>query len=43
MIENAESYGFFIIIGLLYLGVLNPLIDFSRRLILSIIGVLLFL
>lgn len=37
-----EPYGFFIIIGLLFFGVLNPLIDFFRWIILSIIGLLLF-
>ena len=36
-----EPYGFFIIIGLLYLGVLNPLIDFFRWLILTLISFLL--
>lgn len=41
-LSRLELYGFFIIIGLLYLGALNPLIDFFRWLILSIIGILLF-
>ena len=36
-----ERYGFFIIIGLLYLGVLDPVIRFSRWLILSLINLLL--
>jgi len=41
-LARLEPYGFFIIIGLLYFGVLNPLIDFFRWIILSIIGLLLF-
>jgi len=41
-LSRLEPYGFFIIIGLLYFGVLNPLIDFFRWIILSIIGLLLF-
>jgi len=36
-----ERYGFFIIIGLLYLGVLDPVIRFSRWMILSLINLLL--
>ncbi|HOO90007.1 MAG TPA: site-2 protease family protein [Syntrophales bacterium] len=40
-LSRIEPYGFFIIIGLLYFGVLNPLIDFFRWIILSIIGLLL--
>ncbi len=36
-----ERYGFFIIIGLLYLGILNPLIDFFQWLILTFIKLLL--
>lgn len=36
-----ERYGFFIIIGLLYLGVLNPVIHFFQWLILSFIELLL--
>ncbi|MFK5952428.1 MAG: site-2 protease family protein [Desulfobacterium sp.] len=36
-----ERYGFFIIIGLLYLGVLNPVIDFFQRMILSLINLFL--
>jgi Zn-dependent protease len=36
-----EPYGFFIIVGLLYLGALNPLIDFFRRVILMLIRLLL--
>jgi Zn-dependent protease len=38
---RVEPYGFFIIIGLLYLGVLNPLIAFFRWLILTLISFLL--
>ena len=41
-LSRLEPYGFFIIIGLLFFGVLNPLIDFFRWIILSIIGLLLF-
>ncbi|MBN2539579.1 MAG: site-2 protease family protein [Deltaproteobacteria bacterium] len=41
-LSRLEPYGFFIIIGLLYFGILNPLIDFFRWIILSIIGLLLF-
>ena len=41
-LSRLEPYGFFIIIGLLFFGVLNPLIDFFRWIILSIIGILLF-
>ncbi len=40
-LARLEPYGFFIIIALLYLGVLNPVIVFFRRLILSIISILL--
>lgn len=39
--SRIEPYGFFIIIGLLYMGVLNPVISFFRGIILSLIGVLL--
>jgi Zn-dependent protease len=42
MLSRVEPYGFLIIIVLLYFGVLNPLIDFFRWIILSIIGLLLF-
>ena len=41
-LSRLEPYGFFIIIGLLFFGVLNPLINFFRWIILSIIGLLLF-
>ena len=40
-LERIEPYGMFIIIALLYLGVLNPLIAFLRQAILSVIGILL--
>lgn len=40
-LERLEPYGFFIIIGLLWVGALNPLIAFFRWLILGIIGMLL--
>jgi Zn-dependent protease len=36
-----ERYGFFIIIGLLYLGVLNPVINFFQSMILLLIKLLL--
>ncbi len=39
--SRLEPYGFFILIALLYLGVLNPLIAFFRWLILSLIGIVL--
>jgi Zn-dependent protease len=39
--SRLEPYGFFIIIGLLYLGALDPVIAFFRGLILSLIGFLL--
>jgi len=40
-LSRLEPYGFFIIIGLLYLGALNPLIDLFRWLILALISALL--
>lgn len=40
-LERIEPYGMFIIIALLYLGVLNPLIAFLRQAILSVIGIIL--
>jgi Zn-dependent protease len=44
-VQNAlmriEPYGFFILIGLLYTGVLNPVIEFFRWLILSVINLVL--
>jgi len=36
-----ERFGFFIIIGLLYLGILDPVIDFLQRIILMVISLLL--
>jgi Zn-dependent protease len=39
--SRLEPYGFFIIIGLLFLGVLNPLIAFFRSIILALIRILL--
>jgi Zn-dependent protease len=39
-LERIEPYGMFIIIGLLYLGVLTPLMTFFRQIILGIIGIL---
>ena len=41
ILSRLEPYGFFIIIGLLYLGVLNPVIAFFRWIILLVIGVFL--
>ena len=41
LLFRIERYGFFIIIGLLYFGVLNPVIDFFRWMILSFISLLL--
>ena len=40
-LASLEPYGFFIIIGLLYLGVLNPLIYLFERMIIGIIGIFL--
>ena len=42
VMARLEPFGFFIIIGLLYLGALDPVIQFFRWLITSLIGVLLF-
>jgi len=39
--SRLEPFGFFIIIGLLYLGALNPFIQFFRWSILALIGILL--
>ncbi|MBU2482184.1 MAG: site-2 protease family protein [Proteobacteria bacterium] len=41
MLFRFEQYGFIIVIGLLFLGVLNPVVQFFRWLILSIINLLL--
>ncbi len=40
-LSRLEPYGFFIIIGFLYLGILDPLIGIFRWLIMMLIGVLL--
>jgi Zn-dependent protease len=40
-LSRIEPYGFFIIIALLYFGLLNPVIAFFRWIILSVIGILL--
>ena len=40
-LARLEPYGFFIIIGLLYLGILDPLIGFFRWIIGTLIGLLL--
>jgi Zn-dependent protease len=40
-LSRLEPYGFFIIIGLLYFGALNPLIDLFRWMILALISALL--
>jgi Zn-dependent protease len=42
LLARLEPYGFFVIIGLLYLGALDPVIHFFRWLITSLIGLLLF-
>lgn len=41
MLFKLERYGFFIVIGLLYLGVLDPVIKFFKWLIVSLINLLL--
>ena len=41
LLFRSERYGFLIIIALLYFGVLNPVIDFFRSMILSFINLLL--
>ncbi len=41
LLARLERYGFFIIIGLLYLGILDPLIGFFRWIIGTLIGLLL--
>ncbi len=41
LMARLEPFGFFIIIGLLYLGWLNPVIAFFKSVILSLIGLLL--
>ena len=41
LLFRTERYGFLIIIALLYFGVLNPVIDFFRWLILSVINLML--
>jgi hypothetical protein len=38
---SIERYGFFIVIGLLYFGLLDPVIAFFRWMILVVIGLLL--
>jgi Zn-dependent protease len=40
-LSRLEPFGFFIIIGLLYLGALDPIIHFFRWIILALIGLLL--
>jgi Zn-dependent protease len=40
-LARLEPYGFFIIIGLLFLGILDPLIDLFRWIIGTLIGILL--
>lgn len=40
-LARLEPYGFFIIIGLFYLGILDPLIGFFRWVIVTLIGILL--
>jgi Zn-dependent protease len=41
VLDQIEPFGFFIVIGLLYLGFLNPVIDLFQRGILAIISVFL--
>jgi Zn-dependent protease len=41
LLFRSERYGFIIIIALLYFGVLNPVIDFFRWMILSVINLML--
>lgn len=41
LLARVEPFGFFIIIGLLYLGVLSPLTAFFRRMILAVINLFL--
>jgi Zn-dependent protease len=41
LLLQLERFGFFIVLGLLYLGVLDPLINFFRALILAVIRLLL--
>jgi len=40
-LESLEPYGLFIIIGLLYIGALNPIIYLFRWIILALIGIIL--
>jgi Zn-dependent protease len=40
-LSRVEPYGFFLIIGLLFLGVLTPLVAFFRGIIVAIISILL--
>ncbi len=40
-LSRLEPYGFFIIIGFLYLGIMDPLIGFFRWMIVMLIGILL--
>jgi len=40
-LARLEPYGFFIIIGFLYLGILNPLIGFFQWIILTLINIVL--
>jgi Zn-dependent protease len=40
-LESLEPYGMFIIIGLLYIGALNPIIYLFRSIILALIGIIL--
>ena len=43
ILYQIEPFGFFIVIGLLYVGALNPLINFFQSIILAVIKVILFL
>ena len=42
VLDQIEPFGIFIVIGLLYLGVLNPVINFFQHLIAAFISLLLF-
>ena len=43
ILYQIEPFGFFIVLGLLYFGALNPLIHFFQSIILAVIKVILFL
>jgi hypothetical protein len=41
VINQIEPFGFFIVIGLLFLGILNPVINFLQYIVLAVISVFL--